>query len=110
MARSLSLATARDSDLAISVLGQRQGKSTWNGYLISARDVLAGVRSSAGPVFYVGQLNPSNRPLLYANSVEGSVYLQGPGGVNAPYPPPFNNQMFGNDFIGVTITPNRTPW
>jgi hypothetical protein len=105
-----SLATARDSDLAISVLGQRHGKSTWDGYLISARDVLAGVRSPAGPVFYVGQLNPSNRPLLYANSVEGSGYLQGPGGLNVPYPPPFNNQMFGNDFIGVTITPNGTPW
>ena len=105
-----SLATAGNSDVAISVLGHGRGESTWNGYLISARDVLAGVQSSAGPVFYVGQLNPTNRPLLYGNSVEGSGYLQGPGGVNVPYPPPFNNQMFGNDFIGVTITPDGTPW
>ena len=105
-----SLATAGDSDLAISILGHRHGQSTWDGYLIYARDVLAGVRSPQGPVFYAGQLNPPSRPLLYADTVEGSGYLQGPGGVNVPYPPPFNNQMFGNDFIGVTITPNGTPW
>lgn len=105
-----SLATARDSDVAISVLGHRRGQSTWDAYLISARDVLAGVRSPDGPVLYAGQLNSPKRPLLFGNSVQGSGYLQGPGGVNVPYPPPFNNQMFGNDFIGVTITPDGTPW
>ena len=105
-----SLATSGDSDLAISVLGHRHGQSTSDGFLIYARNLLAGIRSPKGPVLYVGQLNPPNRPLLYGDSVKGSGYLQGPGGVNVPYPPPFNNQMFGNDFIGVTITPNGTPW
>ena len=104
-----SLATARDSDLAISILGHRKGQSTWDGYLISAHDVLDGAQSPAGPTFYVGQLNQPGHPLLFGNSVEGSGYLQ-VGGQNLPYPPPFNNQMFGNDFIGAAIAPDGSPW
>jgi hypothetical protein len=61
-------------------------------------------------VFYTGQLNRPGHPLLFGDSVQGSGYLQGPGGTNVPYPPPFNNQMFGNDFIGAAIAPDGTPW
>ena len=61
-------------------------------------------------MFYSGQLNRPGDPLLFGDSVEGSGYLALPGGVNVPYPPPFNNQMFGNDFIGVAIAPDGTPW
>jgi len=60
-------------------------------------------------VFYVGQLNKPGHPLLFGDSVEGSGYLQ-VGGQNLPYPPPFNNQMFGNDFIGAAIAPDGSPW
>jgi hypothetical protein len=105
-----SLATTGDSDFAIAFLGHRKGRSTWDGYLTTGRDVLGGIRSAAGPVFYSGQLNRPGHPLLYGDSVQGSGYLQLPGGINAPYPPPFNNQMFGNDFIGVAIAPDGTPW
>ena len=105
-----SLAAAGDSDFAIAFLGQRHGQTTWDAYLTTGRNVLAGIRSSAGPVFYSGQLNQPGHPLLYGDSVQGSGYLQLPGGINAPYPPPFNNQMFGNDFIGVAIAPDGTPW
>ena len=105
-----SRATARDSDFAIAFLGQRHGQSTWDGYLTQGRNVLHGIRTNGGPLFYSGQLNQPGHPLLFGDSVQGSGYLQLPGGVNAPYPPPFNNQMFGNDFIGVAIAPDGTPW
>lgn len=105
-----SLANSGDSNFAIAFLGHRKGQSTWDGYLTTGRDVLGGIRSSSGPVFYTGQLNRPGHPLLFGDSVQGSGYLQGPGGTNVPYPPPFNNQMFGNDFIGVAIAPDGTPW
>ena len=105
-----SFAASADSDFAIAFLGRRHGQSTWDAYLTSGRNVLAGIRSAKGPVFYAGQLNPPKRPLLYGDSVQGSGYLSGPGGVNVLFPPPFNNQMMGNDFIGAAIGPDGTPW
>lgn len=105
-----SFAASGDSDFAIAFLGHRHGQSTWDAYLTSGRNVLGGLRSRSGPVLYAGQLNPPGRPLLYGNSVQGSGYFSAPGGVNVLFPPPFNNQMMGNDFIGAAIAPDGTPW
>ena len=99
-----------DIDNAFAYLGHRKGQATWDGYLTSTRDIVGGVRSHGGPVFVSGQVNPKKRPLLYGDSVQGSGYLQGPGDTPIPYPPPFNNQMFGNDFIGAAVAPDGTAW
>ena len=105
-----SFAAAGDSDFAFAYLGHRSGQKTWDGYLTAGRDVLDGLQTHAGPVFYTGQLNRPGQPLLFGDNVQGSGYLQGPGGVDVPFPPPFNNQMMGNDFIGAAIGPDGTPW
>ena len=105
-----SFAASGNSDFAIAFLGQRHGQSSWDAYLVSGRNLVAGIRSANGPVIYAGQLNPPGRPLLYGDSVQGSGYLSAPGGVNVLFPPPFNNQMMGNDFIGAAIAPDGTPW
>ncbi|MDQ1704477.1 MAG: hypothetical protein QOF18_843 [Frankiaceae bacterium] len=105
-----TMASSGRGDVAFAYLGHRKGQSTWDGYLTSTRNVLRGFRSPGGPVFLSGQVNPVKRPLLYGNGVQGSGYLEGPGGTPLPYPPPFNQQMFGNDFIGAAVAPDGTPW
>lgn len=105
-----SFAGAGDSDFAIAFLGHRRGQGTWDAYLAAGRDLLPGIRSAKGPVIYAGQLNAPGRPLLFGDSVQGSGYLSGPGGVHVLFPPPFNNQMMGNDFIGAAIGPDGAPW
>lgn len=97
-------------DLAFAYLGHRKGQQTWDAYLTATHDLGAGLHAGPGPLFVSGRLNPAHRPLLYGSSVQGSGYLQGPGGTAVPFPPPFNNQMMGNDFIGATIAPDGTPW
>jgi hypothetical protein len=104
------MASSGGGDVAFAYLGHRTGQSTWNGYVTATDNVRRGFASRGGPVFLSGQVNPSNRPLLYGNGVQGSGYLQGPGDTPVPYPPPFNQQMFGNDFIGAAIAPDGTPW
>jgi hypothetical protein len=102
-----TMAANARGDVAFAYLGQRKGQSTWDGYVTGSHDVLRGLRSPGGPVFLSGQVNPKDRPLLYGDSVQGSGYLEG---TPLPFPPPFNNQMFGNDFIGAALAPDGTPW
>jgi hypothetical protein len=94
-------------NVAAAYLGRKQDQPTLDAYLTetrNARDVLAGGR----PVFWSARLN--TQPILYGNSVQGSGYLTLPAGLRAPFPPPFGNQMFGNDFIGATIAPDGSAW
>jgi hypothetical protein len=105
-----SFAAAGKGNVAFAYLGHRRGQTTWDAYLTATRNVTPGLRSTAAPVFVSGRLNPAKRPLLYGDSVQGSGYIAGPGGLYAPFPPPFNNSMMGNDFIGATIAPDGTPW
>jgi hypothetical protein len=105
-----SFAAAGRGNIAFAYLGQRHGQTTWDGYVTASRDITIGLRSIRAPVFLSGRLNPRGRPLLYGDSVQGSGYIAGPGGLYAPFPPPFNNSMMGNDFIGATIAPDGTPW
>jgi hypothetical protein len=104
-----SFAAGGHGDIAFAYLGHRRGQSTWDAYLTTTRGLVGQLRHG-GAVFASGQLNPPGRPLLYGDSVQGSGYIEGPGGVAVPFPPPFNNQMFGNDFIGAAIGPDGTPW
>ena len=102
-----TMASNAHGDVSFAYLGHRKGQTTWDGYVTGGRDVLRGLRSPGGPVFLSGQVNPTNRPLLYGDGVQGSGYL---GGTPIPFPPPFNNQMMGNDFIGAAIAPDGSPW
>jgi hypothetical protein len=105
-----SMAASGRGDIAFAYLGHHKGQTTWDAYLTSARRVQQGFRTRGGPVFYSARLNPANRPLLYGDSVQGSGYFSGPGDQPLPYPPPFNQQMFGNDFIGAAVAPDGTAW
>ena len=68
------------------------------------------IRSANRVVFLSARVNPANRPLLYGDNVQGSGYLNGPGDTPIPIPPPFNQQQFGNDFIGAAVAPDGTAW
>jgi hypothetical protein len=59
-----------------------------------------------------GQVNDPKRPLLFGDQVQGGGTFQLPGPLNnqVPFPPPFDIQVFGNDFIGAAITPGGQPW
>ena len=105
-----AFAVSPRGDLAFSYLGRHKGETGWDAYLTSTRDVRAGMRAPGGPVFFSGQLNQPGHPLLYGDGVQGSGYLSGPGGSYLPYPPPFNQQQAGNDFIGAAVAPDGTPW
>ena len=95
---------------AFAYLGHRKGQTTWDAYLTSSHRIQEGFRTRGGPVFFSARLNAADRPLLYGDSVQGSGYFAGPGDQPLPYPPPFNQQMFGNDFIGAAVAPDGTAW
>ncbi|MFL6240172.1 MAG: sialidase family protein [Actinomycetes bacterium] len=92
--------------VAVAYLGQRAGQTTWDGYLTETLDAGSALTSGPGPVFFSGQVNSPSRPLLYGDGIQGSGYIGLPKDHNAPFPPPFNNQSTGNDFIGSTIASN----
>jgi hypothetical protein len=104
-----SFAANGRGDIAFAYLGHHKGQTTWDGYLTSTRRVQKGFRSGAGPLFYSARLNAANRPLLFGDNVQGSGYFD-VGGQPVPYPPPFNQQMFGNDFIGAAVSPTGVAW
>src|SRR5205085_1126653 len=79
---------------------------TWDGYLTVTRGARAALSAGPGPLFWSGVVNPPGRPLLYGDNVQGAGYLAGP----IPFPPPFDIQVLGNDFIGATIAPDGSAW
>jgi hypothetical protein len=104
-----ALAASQHGDIAFAYLGHRRGQTTWDGYLTSTRRITALARPGRA-VLFSSRLNPADRPLLYGDNVQGSGYFAGPGNTPLPYPPPFNQQMFGNDFIGAAFAPDGTAW
>jgi hypothetical protein len=96
--------------VAVSYLGQHAGQRTWDGYVTETRDATAALVSGPGPVFFSARVNPADRPLLYGNGIQGSGYIGLPEGHYVPFPPPFNNQSTGNDFIGSTIDGAGNAW
>jgi hypothetical protein len=99
----------RGNELSVSILGTRRGSTTFDGFLVATRSAAAALHHHA-PVFYAAMLNTKKRPLLYASNVKGAGYIGGPGPLALPFPPPFDIQLFGNDFIGAAIAPNGTAW
>lgn len=93
--------------LAVAYLGHRAGAVTWDGWVMSVTGAAAG-----SPRLTSGQVNDPRRPLLYGDNVKGggTFQLPGPLGNAIPFPPPFDIQVFGNDFIGAAITPAGVPW
>src|SRR5436305_14096688 len=98
--------SADTGQVAVAYLGHRAGQTPWDGYLTETLDAGSALTSGPGPVFFSGQVNSPSRPLLYGDGIQGSGYIGLPKDHNAPFPPPFNNQSTGNDFIGSTIAPN----
>ena len=97
-------------EAAVAYLGQRAGQQTWDGYVTETRNAGAALVTGPGPVFYSAQVNPVGRPLLYGDGIQGSGYIGLSKGRNVPFPPPFNNQSTGNDFIGSTIAFDSNAW
>jgi hypothetical protein len=97
--------------VAVAYLGHRTGP-TWDGWVTSATGVRAALAAGRKPVLVSGQVNDPKRPLLYGDNVQGAgtFQLPAPLGNTVPFPPPFDIQVFGNDFIGATITPGGSAW
>jgi hypothetical protein len=105
-------AMAQQGDqVAVAYLGHRTGP-TWDGWVTTARGVRAALAAGRRPVLTSGQVNDPKRPLLYGDNVQGAgtFQLPAPLGNQVPFPPPFDIQVFGNDFIGAAITPGGSAW
>jgi hypothetical protein len=98
--------------VAVAYLGHRAGVTTWDGWITSVRGAAATLARGGTPRLTSGQVNDPKRPLLYGDEVQGGGTFQLPGPLNnqVPFPPPFDIQVFGNDFIGAAITPAGAPW
>jgi hypothetical protein len=106
-----SLAVQGDQ-VAVAYLGHRSGVATWDGWITSVRGAAAALAHGSAPRLTSGQVNDPKRPLLFGNEVQGGGTFQLPGPLNnqVPFPPPFDIQVFGNDFIGSAITPSGAVW
>jgi hypothetical protein len=102
----------RGDQLAVAYLGHRAGATSWDGWITSVRGVATTLARGGVPRLLSGQVNDPSRPLLFGDNVQGGGTLQLPGPLNnqVPFPPPFDIQVFGNDFIGAAITPGGAPW
>jgi hypothetical protein len=105
-----AFAVSGRGDVALGYLGRRAGEAGMDGYVTSVHRVQQAVRAADRTVFLSARVNPADRPLLYGDGVQGSGYFTGPGDTPIPVPPPFNQQMFGNDFIGAAVAPDGTAW
>ena len=104
--------SARGTSLGLAYLGSRHGDPAFYGYVALLRDpgTLAqgrGVTVQSGLV--------KKTPLLFGSNALGPAVLGagtigGPLGIHLPFPPPFTDQVFGNDFIGSAVGPDGTPW
>lgn len=102
----------RGDQLAVAYLGHRAGVRTWDGWITTARGVATTLARGGTPRLVSAQVNDPKRPLLYGDQVQGGGALQLPAplGNRVPFPPPFDIQQFGNDFIGAVITPGGQAW
>ncbi|MDP9100930.1 MAG: glycoside hydrolase [Actinomycetota bacterium] len=100
----------RGGRIAVAYLGHRPGEKTWDGWLASVSDAATSLAIGRPLVLTTGQVNDRARPLLYGDQVMGAGTLGLPAGPAVPFPPPFDIQVFGNDFIGADIGPDGTVW
>jgi hypothetical protein len=102
----------RGTQLVVAYLGHKAGVTTWDGWITTTTGAAAALAAGRLPQLSSGQVNDPKRPLLFGDEVQGGGTFQLPGPLNnqVPFPPPFDIQVFGNDFIGATITPAGVPW
>jgi hypothetical protein len=110
-----SVAERGAGQLAVAYLGRRAGQSTWDGYVTETRDALEALRPGHRPTLWSAMVN--TRPLMYADHMAGAGSIKGEGQIDVPYPFPLGIQPValgqlsaGNDFLGVTIAPDGSPW
>jgi hypothetical protein len=99
----------RGDVVAVAYLGHTGTSPALDGYITATKDASA-VLTGGDPLFWSARVNAADRPLLYGSGVQGSGFLPITDDVRVPYPPPFGNQMFGNDFIGATVAPDGSVW
>ncbi len=98
---------SRGKALSLAYLGARAGDPAFYGYVGLIPDVHSPATLVSGLV--------RTKPMLFGSNalgpaVSGAGTVHGPVGVEAPFPPPFTIQLFGNDFLGAAIGPDGTPW
>jgi hypothetical protein len=102
----------RGDQVAVAYLGHKAGVATWDGWITTVRGAAATLARGGSPRLTSAQVNDPKRPLLFGDEVQGGGTFQLPGPLNnqVPFPPPFDIQVFGNDFIGAVITPAGQAW
>ncbi|MBK5307987.1 MAG: exo-alpha-sialidase [Frankiaceae bacterium] len=102
----------RGDQLAVAYLGHKPGVVTWDGWITTTTGAAAALARGQSPRLSSGQVNAVTRPLLYGDQVQGggTFQLPGPLGNQVPFPPPFDIQEFGNDFIGAVIDSRGVAW
>jgi hypothetical protein len=102
----------RGDQVAVAYLGHKAGVTTWDGWITTVRGAAATLARGGSPRLTSAQVNDPKRPLLFGDEVQGGGTFQLPGPLNnqVPFPPPFDIQVFGNDFIGAAITPSGSAW
>ena len=103
--------TSRGSALALGYLGQAPGKQSWSAMVAVIRHPQSLLRSG-GTTVVSGKVRDV---VLYGSNelgpaVQGAGTIGGPLGTHVPFPPPFDDQTFGNDFLGVALGPDGTAW
>ncbi len=104
--------SSRGTTLGLAYLGARAGDPAFYGYVGAIRDARTllrtrGVTVASGAVRTEPMLFGSNQ---LGPAVSGAGTVHGPAGIEAPFPPPFTIQLFGNDFLGSAVGPDGTPW
>ncbi|HVU72119.1 MAG TPA: sialidase family protein [Mycobacteriales bacterium] len=105
-----SVAVRHPGELALSLVAQRAGQSTFDAVMASTTNAL-----EASPLLWSAVTNTA--PILYASHISGAGYIVlGQGQIAVPDPFPLGIQPIagplsaGQDFIGVTIGPDGTVW
>lgn len=103
--------TSRGSALALAYLGQAAGKESWSAWVGVVRHPQS-LLTTGGTTVVSGKVRDV---VLYGSNqlgpaVRGAGTIGGPLGTHVPFPPPFDDQTFGNDFLGVALGPDGTAW
>ena len=104
--------SSRGTSLALAYLGSRTGDPAFYGYVALVKDPRT-LATGRGALVQSGLVKKA--PVLFGSNalgpaVMGAGTIGGPLGTHLPFPPPFTDQFFGNDFIGSAIGPDGTPW
>ncbi|MEY2430544.1 MAG: hypothetical protein QOC92_269 [Acidimicrobiaceae bacterium] len=111
-----AVAAREPGHVAVAYLGQRDGQSTFDGYLTETRDALDALQPDGHPKFWSAVMNDPAQPLMFGRTIKGAGFIDAGGVLQLPYLFPLGIQPItedataGFDFIGATIGPDGTPW